>query len=274
MGNVYPILPDIRASDGSQISSSFTYINSPSHSLLQSFRAPLPIYLHVYVHTPAHWLLVDTIFLSPYSYHCFLRAHYPSYLTSTLVIIPSFSCNLASTTSLLPSSSTVLAKPSFIAQRGSYAFHIDDSSSSFMGEYPQQMLINDRGSFLSHNLISSFPSPPSLSYLILLNIQAKSTIFNVETLSFIDPCSHSILYSAVARRNSFTVLDLRLVNELSNNSPYLISCPSASFIPLFLNYDPAQRRLSLEHTHPPSEQFWGYSKFKLASRLKNIWGTS
>ena len=55
--------------------------------------------------------------------------------------------------------------------------------------------------------------------------------------------------------------------------PIFITCESDTFIPLYLtvNLNIKDYEISVEHTHPPSELFWGEDRYKFINKLKSKW---
>ena len=66
--------------------------------------------------------------------------------------------------------------------------------------------------------------------------------------------------------------NINLLKE-SNDELTLITSSSITFIPIFLNImrNKSEFQISVEHTHPPTELFWGKEKLKAASKLKENW---
>ena len=76
----------------------------------------------------------------------------------------------------------------------------------------------------------------------------------------------------VAKRNSFSIHRIEEVNNLAEtNQINFYTSKDCSFIPITITLNLETNQLSAEHTHPPTEYFYGLDKLDGVRLLKKTW---
>jgi len=108
---------------------------------------------------------------------------------------------------------------------------------------------------------------------VLLNINSK--VASKHNIKVFKSENLEVLESLEIKTNSCKAFLLKKNSDkfLTSIKPIFFSCNTASFIPLFLSLkiSNAKKELNVEHSHPPSEFFWGPSKNIAVRDLKNKW---
>ena len=193
---------------------------------------------------------------------------------SSIVVIPSKIESLPSETRILPTPINLKKDNSFVADRCSFNFFIDNYVSSFQGEYPFNLATAKKGSFFSFDSLNLGQENIDC-YLFLLNINTDARTNESDEICFYDPEENNLIKKIKVFKNTYNIINMNNINLLKESIDKLtfITSDSTTFIPIFLNIkkNESEFQLSVEHTHPPTELFWGKEKLKAAIRLKKNW---
>jgi len=192
----------------------------------------------------------------------------------SIVVLPSKIQNLPTETRILPTPISLKKDNSFVADRCSFNFFIDNYVSSFQGEYPFNLARAKTGSFFSFDLLNLGQEHIDC-FLFLVNINTDARTKQSDEICFYNPEKYNLIKKIKAYKNTYNIIDMNNINLLkeSNDELTLITSSSITFIPIFLNImrNKSEFQISVEHTHPPTELFWGKEKLKAASKLKENW---
>lgn len=192
----------------------------------------------------------------------------------SVVVLPSKIENLPTETRILPTPISLKKDNSFVADRCSFNFFIENYVSSFQGEYPFNLTKAKTGSFFSFDSLNLGQEHIDC-HLFLLNINADARINQSDEICFYNPEKYNLIKKIKVYKNTYNIIDMYNINLLkeSIDDLFLITSSSITFIPIFINImrNKSEFQISVEHTHPPSELFWGKEKLKAANRLKENW---
>ena len=97
-------------------------------------------------------------------------------------------------------------------------------------------------------------------------------LFNDTIRMIFDPKNKSDHIVLDAKKNYFSIFETDLYEKkLKYSSTYFITSESCLFIPIMLSFNYKNNCLSVEHTHPPTEYFFGAQKLKIANLIKKEW---
>jgi hypothetical protein len=158
--------------------------------------------------------------------------------------------------------------PDLINFRANIAFIKGDAKSSYQGDFPYNMS-KVKGTFLAFDHLVGPKNKIVKTKFILVNIHSKSLnqkrFFNLYMAS---SDSKERLLNSCYTHNSVAILDD--VNKYG--SPSLFYSKDTLGIPIFISFtDGKNPFISVEHSHPPSEYFWGENKFRGQSVVKSKW---
>ena len=141
------------------------------------------------------------------------------------------------------------------------------TSTSYQGEYPGSMLGIEKGTLLSLGPLVQLKAGLT-SKLILVNLGAKP---GNETgqVRFAQMRKRKVLHETTVRRNHCNVIDLSLLD--CDDDPICIFSNDLTGIPIFLTHDLKFTKMSMEHTHPPTEMLVFGNKRKLQKQMKGWW---
>ena len=75
-----------------------------------------------------------------------------------------------------------------------------------------------------------------------------------------------------AKHNAFSVFDTSLYeNNIDTSSTVFFTSTKSTFIPLMLSLNLKTNQVSVEHTHPPTEYFFGSQKGRYVNLIKKQW---
>lgn len=192
----------------------------------------------------------------------------------TVVVIPSNFEYLENEIETLPSPLSLKKDNCYVADRCSYNFIIDKYVSSYQGEYPHRLANVNKSSFFTFDSLS-LNQKKSDSFIILVNIKSEASNKDKGKVCFFNPIKNKLLKNLKISSNSCHIIKMTEINNLkdSNDDLLFITSDSLSFIPIFVNImkNNSYFELSAEHTHPPTELFWGKNKFQAANQLKKNW---
>ena len=73
--------------------------------------------------------------------------------------------------------------------------------------------------------------------------------------------------------NSAEAFKLNITKKKILEIDTFLKCENESFIPIYLTFSQNKKNsfITVEHTHPPSDLFWGLKKSFFGKMLKNNW---
>ena len=105
-----------------------------------------------------------------------------------------------------------------------------------------------------------------------MNLNNSSSRNSLIKIKFYDPNKQIIILELETKENTISVHDISLLVESKFQDEILfMSSKNSSFIPLMLSLNNQSNNLSVEHTHPPGEMFWGSDKWNAVRLLKSKW---
>ena len=189
-----------------------------------------------------------------------------------LILIPKKVNDFPTKANELPTPDSLRIDRSLVAERCSINFSLKKSYSSYQGEYPLEMTLMSKGSFLSFDTLKEFKNKDVLNFIIFMNISKDAFMQDEIEIDIVNPNNKKIINKLIAKRNSFSVY--RIPNEkdqFNKNQTKFYRSSECSFLPIFLSVDLKTFQLSVEHTHPPTEMIHGVKKFEVIKHLKNRW---
>ena len=117
--------------------------------------------------------------------------------------------------------------------------------------------------------MKSFINPRN-ELTINLKLTLLSPLILLTKIVFVSPILSLLIFKA--KRNSFTIKRVDdLEKKIGNKKPLFLKSNKFNFIPLMLSINIKTKQLSLEHTHPPTEFFYGLKKYEAVKLIKNEW---
>ena len=92
-----------------------------------------------------------------------------------------------------------------IAERVSVNFQLKESFTSYQGEYPYQMTLLKKSSFLTFDILKNSSEINNINFLILTNIFKESKIQDDCNIEFFNPHYRENIKLFKAKRNSYTI---------------------------------------------------------------------
>jgi len=155
-----------------------------------------------------------------------------------------------------------------VSERATISFERKGVFSSYQGDYPFQMS-KAKGTFLCFDSLVFQPEKGVINKLVFINIfsqelkeKTKFTVNRVNTSSKETIKKQKYVYNSAAIMNV----------EYKNDMETAFYSKDSSGIPIFISYHKGfKSNLSVEHSHPPSELFFGNNKFFAQQVLKKNW---
>ncbi len=187
------------------------------------------------------------------------------------VIVPvPIGTNLNQLTNTLPPPIFRKMDRSPVNERGMVRFVRDGSQSSYQGEYPHQMSSRVKGSVISFGALLSGQPNFTHTKIILINICSsllpKKDKFKCH-LSSVSTKKNLQVRDYTHNSCAIFEVDHSLISE-----DLVLSSHHTNGIPIFISYNPDIKgsMISVEHSHPPSEYFFGNTDIGLRT-LKKCW---
>ena len=146
--------------------------------------------------------------------------------------------------------------------------------SSYQGEYPYKLSQRNKASFFTFDSLRLDLEKNTKTYLLLINLNQNANVRKNNQVKIYQANTKKILKEITVKSNSYKYIALpKTKKEFIYNDPFFISCDTSTFIPLYinLNLNKDNYEISVEHTHPPSELFWGNERYKAIEKLKSKW---
>ena len=280
MVSYFPLLPSITIPDCEEkIYGSLTFLNHPNNlKKANKFKNnSKTIFLGTYKFSKSVWELIS-IQKCNYGEFCDLNRNSINALSDEMVV------SLVRYDDHFPENSIILPKPESlridqapVAERSSLNFHFRNSSTTYQGEYPFGMSNLKNASFWSFDTLKEKlkNNKEIESFLILMNITRDSSLQSEVNIEIYNPNEKAKKINMKTSQNRFKIVNLRELTKnfegISAEESLFIQCNKISFIPMILSVNVKTSQLSLEHTHPPTEMFWGREKFGTVKLIKERW---
>lgn len=187
------------------------------------------------------------------------------------VVVPceiGFKCEKNSWVSSLPEPISRKLDNSPVNERATISFSRGKLKSSYQGEFPYQMS-KVKGTFMAFDPLINPPQNNVITKLVFINIFSnKLTNKNIYNLNMADSSSMKILNNVKYVHNSAVIMEIVREDGLS----CVFYSKDTLGIPIFISYGKDECfNMSVEHTHPLSELFWGDDKFYGQGLIKSNW---
>ena len=277
MSSYFPIPPTINVAELSlEISGSTTFLNIPNNRLKgrtfgKSYNQV--IYLGLYSLEKDNWSLIKVFKTRPFEFTQVKRKDFECHSNQMLVLVPQKTNNFPKVTKKLPRPDSLRIDKSPVAERCSLNFSFKNSVTSYQGEYPFEMALLKKSSFLSFDALKqTCKKDEVLNFIIYMNININSDLRGEVNINVFNPSKSFFKREFVAKRNSFTIHRIQEQKEGENiNSVCFYTSEECSFIPITLTLNLKTNQLSAEHTHPPTELLYGPNKKEGVRLLKKTW---
>ena len=267
--------PDVWIDELSEnIFGSITFLNIPNNILKNNLLNKYLdiVFLGVYKIQKNKWELIKVYKCKPFEFSEIDRKSLSVSNTEIVVVVPKKINQFPKVVFNLPEPTSLRVDRSPIAERVSINYSLGKSSTSYQGEYPFAMTSLEKGSFLSFDILKNPSKSNFKNFLILINIFKKANNQENLKVEFFNPKEIKNTKYFYAKRNAFTIVDINLLeNQIEDCDILFIKSNKCSFIPLILSVNIKSQHLSFEHTHPPSELFYGLNKSEAIKFLKKQW---
>jgi len=276
MSAYFPIPPSISFDDDKRkIIGSITFLNYPNNRLKSLFNKNKYkdiVYLGIYCFRNQKWFLLEIFKCKPIEFIEISRSKLDVEDYEMVVAVPKKFNIFKEEYNNLPSPDLLKIDNSTIAQRASLNFSYLNSTTSYQGEYPLIMSDLKKGSLLTFDTLKQTNIYSNKNFLILINISNNFNSLEPIKIEYFDPKNSNKVKIIYARRNYFSVFETsEYENNLENPSTIFFRSKEASFIPLMVSIDVNTNQLSVEHTHPPTEYFFGNQKLNYVNLIKKQW---
>ena len=276
MSAYFPIPPSITfGGEKRKIIGSITFLNYPNNRLKSIFRKNKYkdiVYLGIYCFRDQRWFLLETVKCNPIEFIEISRSKLDVEDHEMVVAVPKKLEIFEDSCNNLPHPDTLKIDNSKIAQRASLNFSYLNSTTSYQGEYPLIMSDLKKGSLLTFDTLKQINFSSIKNFLILMNISKNINSLEPIKIEYFNPKNRQIVKKVYARRNAFSVFETSEYDNYLDNPPTVfIRSDEATFIPLMLSININTNQLSVEHTHPPTEYFFGNQKLDFVNLIKKQW---
>jgi len=276
MSAYFPLPPSISIKENTnKIIGSLTFLNYPNNrlnSIIKKRNYKDDVYLGIYFFRNQNWHLLEIKKCNPMEFLEIYRSDLDVDDHEMVVAIPKKLKSFKKNYRNLPEPDLLKIDNSIVAQRASLNFSYLDSKTSYQGEYPYKMSILKKSSLLTFDTLKQNIHKSVRNFLILMNISIiKDSLSNLQIKSF-DPNNVEKFEILNAKRNSFTIFETSSYEKrFVESSTIFLTSKEATFIPLILSLDLNTKQLSVEHTHPPTEYFFGNKKRESVNLIKKEW---
>ena len=155
-----------------------------------------------------------------------------------------------------------------VSERATISFERGNAISSYQGDFPFNMS-RIKGTFLAFDALSFNSQKVIKNKLIFINIFSQELS---EKKQFSLHVNNSITKEVIKKQpyfhNSAAIMDF----DSDTDFPRIFYSKDTLGIPIFISYhNDLDSNLSLEHSHPPAEYFFGENKFLGQQQLKTNW---
>ena len=152
--------------------------------------------------------------------------------------------------------------------RANIGFHSSTTSVSYQGEYPSRMALIKKGTLMSFGSLAQIKTGLITKFILAnLTVEPKSDPCKIR---FAQMKSQKILLEATVYRNRCSVLDLSKLS-CDDSDPIFAFSDELTGIPLYLTHDMEFEKMSLEHTHPPTEILVFGNREIFQKKMKSWW---
>jgi hypothetical protein len=204
------------------------------------------------------WVKVDERVFGGSTFLSFYSKDYNLNDGEIAVVVPvPIGTNLKQLTNTLPPPISRKLDKSPVNERGMIRFARDGNQSSYQGEYPHQMSSRTKGSMISFGTLLSGQPNFTHTRIVLINI-CSALLPKKEKFQ----CH----LSSVSTKKTFQVRDythnscaIFQVDHSLISEELVLSSHQTNGIPIYISYNPGIKgsMISVEHSHPPSECFFG-----------------
>ena len=154
------------------------------------------------------------------------------------------------------------------SERATISFKRGEAISSYQGDFPYEMS-KIKGTFLAFDALVFNSQKKVNNKLILINIFSQELSEKKQfTLNMANSITKEHIKKQTYIHNSAAIMNFDCSKDLS----YIFYSKDTLGIPIFISYhEDLDSNLSVEHSHPPSEYFFGEGKFIGQQELKTNW---
>ena len=272
----FPLPPTISI-EGIQekIIGSLTFLNCPNNRLKPIFPKndyKESVFLGLYSHNKDNWDLLQVEECKAMDFLEINRNQFNVEDNQMIIAILKKKNTFEKVTKTLLEPDSLKIDNSIVDQRVSMNFSFLNSVTSYQGEYPLKMTNLERGSLFTFDALKETKNSFIKNFVILINISKNCSYKEPEKVKFFNPSNkHEFVYLN-AFRNSFNIFETQIYEELlGSEKTIFLTSDSCSFIPVMLSVNLKTNQLSVEHTHPPSEYFFGPQKLEFMNLIKKVW---
>jgi hypothetical protein len=214
------------------------------------------------------WKKMDEIFFSDSNNIKLSSCDYDMEVGQLAVIIPvDIGFELGDNLSALPEPISRKTDTSPVNERAMISFRRGNSESSYQGEFPY-LMSKIKGTFLAFDSLTHNRGGHVKNKLVFINIFSQELLkkesFN---LFMVNSVNKECVKEEHYEHNSAAIMNF----NCKQNYQYAFYSKDTLGIPIFISYSDDNSNLSVEHTHPPSEFFYGDNKFSYQQKLKSNW---
>ena len=277
MSSYFPIPPTINVEElSTEILGSTTFLNIPNNRLKKGIFGKSynqVIYLGLYSLEKDYWSLIKIFRTDPFEFTQVERKDFVCCPNQMLVLVPLKTNNFPKKPKKLPKPDSLRIDRSPIAERCSLNFSLKNSITSYQGEYPFEMALLRKSSFFSFDgLKQTLKNDEVVNFMIYMNININAELQGEVNINVFEPSNNLQKKGFVAKRNSFSIHRIKEEKDGEQRNPVrFFTSEDCSFIPITLTLNLKTNQLSAEHTHPPTELFYGLNKIDGVRLLKKTW---
>lgn len=161
---------------------------------------------------------------------------------------------------------------SSFTSRGSLRFYYRNRSSGYQSEYPFPMASRSIGKTTTFRFLTFTANPLVTNLVCFVNIQRENKLDSAEILVEYLSETRTVLGNLSFKPNSVGVYEQ---STSENLDIFAFCCKSNLSIPIFISFggDPYPQ-ITVEHTHPPAELYWGASSKSIGVlKIRRTWSS-
>ena len=272
----FPLPPTISI-EGIQekIIGSLTFLNCPNNRLKPIFSRneySESVFLGLYSHNKDYWVLLKVEECKPMEFVDINRNQLNVEDNQMIVAILKKTNTFNKVCKTLIEPDSLKIDNSIVEQRVSMNFSFLNSVTSYQGDYPLSMSKIKKGSLFTFDALKETKNSFIRNFVILMNISKNFSYKEPENVKVFNPSNKDEFIYLKAFRNSFNIFETQIYEKLlGSEKTIFLTSDSCSFIPIMLSVNIKTNQLSVEHTHPPSEYFFGPQKLEFMNLLKKVW---
>ena len=271
MESYFPIPPNIKLNSLEKITGSITFLNHPSNMIKNIFTKKYRdlVFLAVYRLDKNHWKLLNIFEVKPFEFVEINRSKYECKDNQMLIAVIKKKKSFESKCHILPIPDSLRLDNSPVAERVSFNFNLQNSRTSYQGEYPLKMAQTNRGSLWCFDTMKDNLSDNSNSYLIFMHLNIDSSKKDKINLQVTNSRTMHKKKLTV-KKNSFSIFNCEEYEDNKGlKDTYYIQSNESMFLPMILSVDELSKQLSIEHTTPPVEFLMGgKNKYQIVNLIK------